>query len=325
MRLGKRLLAAISIALLLAGSVSHVAAQTWPTRPVRLVVSFPPGGGADAIARLLAPRIADGLGQSVVVENRGGGGGTIGADAVAKSAPDGYTFLLDASGHSVNPSLQPKMPFDTLKDLASVSLLVTVPNVLVVHPSFPAASVKEFIALVKGKPGQFSFASSGNGGAQHLAGELFKAQAGLFMVHIPYRGGGPALIDVMSNQVPIFFGNMASTLPHIRAGKLRPLGLTGRTRSPALPATPTIAEEGLKGYEVYEWNGVFAPAGTPADVVARMQREIARAMGLPEVRERLATLGAEPIASSAVELERFRRAEIEKWAAVIKRAGIKAD
>ncbi|MBL8383952.1 MAG: tripartite tricarboxylate transporter substrate binding protein [Burkholderiales bacterium] len=320
----KRWMACAALALV-AGMPVTAAAQAWPAKPVRIVVSYPPGGGADATARLLGPKLADALGVSVVIENRQGSGGVIGGDAVAKAAPDGYTFLLDASSHSINPVLQPKMPFDTLKDLVPVSMLLVVPNMLVVHPTFAAGSVKELVALVKSKPGQFSFASSGNGSAQHLAAELFKAQAGLFMVHIPYRGGGPALIDVMGGQVPIYFGNMASASPHVRAGKLKALAVTGSKRSPAMPALPTIAESGLPGYEVYEWNAIFAPAGTPAEIVQRMQSELARALALPDVRERLAGMGAEPVGGMPAELDRTRRAEIAKWTGVIKRAGIRLD
>jgi tripartite-type tricarboxylate transporter receptor subunit TctC len=218
------------------------------------------------------------------------------------------------------------MPFNTLKDLVPVSLLVVAPNMLVVHPTFPANSVRELIALVKAKPGQYSFASSGNGSAQHLAAELFKAQAGLFMVHIPYRGGGPALVDVMGGQVPIYFGNMASTSPHVKAGKLKALAVTGSKRSPGAPQLPTVAEAGdLKGYEVYEWNALFAPAGTPADIVDRMQREAAKAVAAPDVREKLVAVGNEIVGSTAAELERLRRADLDKWTAVIKRAGIKLD
>ena len=315
----------VVVFLLLATAPLAAQAQTWPTKPVRIIVSYPPGGGADAVARMLGPKLSESLGQPVLIENRQGNGGAIGGDAAAKSAPDGYTFLLDASSHSINPVLQPKMPFNTLKDLAPVSLLVVVPNMLVVNPSFAAGSVKELIALVRPKPGQYSFASSGNGSAQHLAAELFKAQAGLFMVHIPYRGGGPALIDVMGGQVPIYFGNMASALPHVKGGKLKALAVTGSKRSPAMPALPTIAEEGLKGYEVYEWNAVFAPAGTALDVIDRMQRELSKALATPDVREKLALLGAEPIGGKPNELDAMRRVEIEKWTGVIKRAGIKLD
>lgn len=321
----RRRFALFAAALALAAPAAALA-QAWPARPVRIIVSYPPGGGADATARLIGPKIAEAIGQSVLIENRQGSGGVIGGDAVAKAPPDGYTFLLDASSHSINPVLQARMPFDTLKDLSPVSLLVVVPNMLVVHPAFPAGSVRELIALVKAKPGQYSFASSGNGSAQHLAAELFKAQAGLFMVHIPYRGGGPALVDVMGGQVPIYFGNMASASPHVRAGKLKALAVTGGKRSPAAPDVPTVAEAGnLKGYEVYEWNALFAPAGTPAAAIERMQREAAKALALPDVREKLAALGAEPVGGTPAELERLRRADLEKWTGVIKRAGIKLD
>ncbi len=312
-----------TLALTLASFAAQ--AQAWPAKPVRIIVSYPPGGGADATARLLGPKLSDALGQPVLIENRPGSGGVIGGDAAAKSPPDGYTFLLDASSHSINPVLQPKMPFNTLKDLVPVSLLVVAPNMLVVHPSFPASSVRELVALVKAKPGQYSFASSGNGSAQHLAAELFKAEAGLFMVHIPYRGGGPALVDVMGGQVPIFFGNMASTSQHVKAGKLKALAVTGGKRSPAAPALPTIAEAGLKGYEVYEWNAIFAPAGVAPDIIDRMNREAAKALAMPDVREKLAALGAEPMGGKPDELEKLRVVDIEKWTRVIKRAGIKLE
>lgn len=316
----------VYVALALAALPQAAHAQTWPAKPVRLIVSYPAGGGLDITARLLAPKLTEALGQSMLVENRAGSGGVIGGDVAAKSAPDGYTFLFDASSHSVNPALQPKMPFDTLKDLVPVSLLLRVPNVLVVTPSFRPDSVKALIAEVKAKPGQYSYASSGNGSAQHLAAELFKAQAGLFMVHIPYRGGAPAIIDVMGGQVPVFFGNLASASAHIKSGKVRALAVTGRTRSPAMPELPTVAEAaGLPGYEVYEWNAVFAPAGTPPDIILRMQREVVKALALPDVRERLAGLGAEIAGSTAAELDNFRRSELTKWTAIIKRAGLKAD
>ena len=300
-------------------------AQAWPAKPIRLIASYPAGGGIDITARLLAPKLAEALGQSILVENRAGSGGVIGGEAAAKAAPDGYTFLLDASSHSVNPALQPKMPFDTLKDLAPVSLILRVPNVLVVNPAVKFDTVKALIADIKSKPGQYSYASSGNGSAQHLAAELFKAQAGLFMVHIPYRGGAPAIIDVMSGQVPMFFGNLASASPHIKSGKVKALAVTGRTRSPAMPNLPTVAEAGLAGYEVYEWNALFAPAGTASEIIERMQREVVKALALPDVRERLAGLGAEVVGGTAAELDRFRRSELEKWTAIVKRANLKAD
>ena len=300
-------------------------AQAWPTKPIRIIVSYAAGGGVDITARLLAPKLSEALGQPILIENRAGSGGVIGGEVAAKAAPDGYTFLLDASSHSVNPSLQAKMPFDTLKDLVPVSLILRVPNVLVVNPGFKVDSVKALIAEVKSKPGQYSYASSGNGSAQHLAAELFKAQAGLFMVHIPYRGGAPAILDVMSGQVPMFFGNLASASAHIKSGKVKALAVTGRARSPAMPNLPTVAEAGLPGYEVYEWNAMFAPAGVAPEIIDRMQREVVKALALPDVRERLAGLGAEIVGGTPAELERFRRSELDKWSVIVKRASIRAD
>jgi tripartite-type tricarboxylate transporter receptor subunit TctC len=300
-------------------------AQDWPNRPVRMVVSYPPGGGADVVARLLAPKLSQSLGQQFVVENRGGAAGVIGAEVVAKAPPDGYTILLDASAHGVNPALQAKLPYDTMKDLAAVSLLVRVPNIVVVTPSLPVNSIKELIALAKARPGSLSFGSSGNGSAQHLAAELFKAQAGVFMVHIPYRGGGAAMIDVMSGQIPLMFANMASALPHVKAGKLKPLAVTGVERSAAMPMLPTVAEAGLPGYQVYEWNGLFVPGGTPPTIVARLHDDTVKALALADVREHLASLGAETVASTPAELDRYRGNEIARWTVIIKRADIKPE
>ncbi|HEX4328044.1 MAG TPA: tripartite tricarboxylate transporter substrate binding protein [Burkholderiales bacterium] len=311
--------------LLLAGCVGLAAAQAWPNRPVRLVVSYPAGGGADVVGRLLGPKLSEYLGQQFVIENRGGASGMIGAEAVAKSAPDGYTVLLDASAHGVNPSLQPKLPYDTMKDLAAVSLLVRVPNVVVVTPSLPVGSIAELIALAKAKPGGLSFASSGTGSAQHLAAELFQVQANVSMVHVPYRGGSAAMVDVMSGQIPLMFTNMASALPHVKAGKLKPLATTGSHRPSALPNLPTVAETGLTGYEVYEWNGLFVAGGTPREIIERLQRETARALAQADVREHLVNLGAEVVASTPAELDRYRSNEIAKWAVIIKKAGIKPE
>jgi len=309
-------------ALLLAGLSAHAGA--WPEKPVRLVVSYPPGGTVDAVARIIAPKLSAKLGQPVVIDNRGGAGGAIGGDLVAKSAPDGYTVMLDASNHAQNPALR-KMPFDTLRDLAPVSLLVKVPNVLVVNPSAPMKSVADLIAQAKAKPGGINYASSGNGSAQHLAGELFASMAGVQITHVAYKGGGPALTDVMSGHVPVFFASLASSLPFIQGGKLRALAVTGKTHSPALPQLPTVAEAGLPGYEVYEWNAVFVPAGTPAPVVERLSKEFAATLRDPEVRTRLEALGAEVIGSSPAELDSFRRAEIVKWTRLAKDNKIQVD
>lgn len=305
--------------------VAAGASAQYPAKPIRLVVTYPPGGGADTMARIFAPRLAERLGQPVVVENRVGASGQIGADLVAKSAADGYTIMLDATAFSVNPSLYPKLPYDPLRDFAPITILVRVPNILVVTPGFAPKSVQELVAYAKARPGQLSYASSGSGSAQHLAAELFKVGAGVDMVHIPYKGGAPAIADVMGAQVPIFFGNMSSALPHVKSGRVRALAVTGNKRSANVPELPTIAESGVPGYEVYEWNGLFAPAGTPAAIIERLQAEIARIVNLPEVSEKLAALGAEPVASSPQEAAVFLRAEITKWAAVVKQANIKAE
>ncbi|MGJ7496158.1 tripartite tricarboxylate transporter substrate binding protein [Variovorax sp. RT4R15] len=315
--------AAAVCALLSAPALVH--AQAWPAKPIRWVVTYPPGGTVDAVARVIAPKLSARLGQPVVIDNRAGAGGAIGGDLVAKSAPDGYTVMLDASNHAQNPALRTKMPFDTLRDLAPVSLLVKVPNVLVVNPGAPIAGVKELIALAKAKPGEINYASSGNGSAQHLAAELFSSMAGVRMTHVAYKGGGPALTDVMAGQVPVFFASVASGLPYIQGGKLRALAVTGKSRAPVLPQLPTVAESGLPGYEVYEWNGVFVPSGTPAPIVDRLSRELAAVLKDPDVHARLEAIGAEVIGSTPAELDAFRKAEMAKWSKVAKENRIQLD
>ncbi|HVR53523.1 MAG TPA: tripartite tricarboxylate transporter substrate binding protein [Pseudorhodoferax sp.] len=300
-------------------------AQAWPTKPIKLVVSYPPGGTLDAVARIVATPLSQRLGQPVVVDNRAGAGGAIGGDLVAKSTPDGYTVLLDASNHAQNPALRSKMPFDTLRDLAPVSLLVKVPNVLVVNPATTIKTVQELIAQAKAKPGEINFASSGNGSAQHLAAEQFSAMAGVRMTHVAYKGGGPALTDVMAGQVPVFFGSLASSLAYIQAGKLRAVAVTGKARAAVLPQLPTVAEAGLPGYEVYEWNAVFVPTGTPAAVTERLSKELAAVLQDPEVRQRLEATGAEVIGSTPAELDAFRRAELVKWSKLAKDNRIQLD
>jgi tripartite-type tricarboxylate transporter receptor subunit TctC len=310
---------------LVAFALATGALAQYPTKPIRLVVTYPPGGGADLMARLVAPKMAEALGQPVLVENKPGAGGQIGAGEVARSAPDGYTLMLDAANHAVNPSLYASLPYDSAKAFTPISLLVQFPNMLVVTPSFPAKSVQELIALAKAKPGSVAFASSGSGSAQHLAGELFRQKAGIEMTHIPYKGGGPALNDVIGGQVPVFFANMASGLPHVKAGKLRALAVTGSKRSPALPEAPTIAEAGLPGYEVYEWNAIFAPAGTPAPIVAKLSNAISRALQSPDVRERVEALGGEIAALSPADTARFVREQTALWARVVRAGGIKPE
>jgi tripartite-type tricarboxylate transporter receptor subunit TctC len=288
-------LSAIGLIVAVAAFSTSLQAQTtapWPTRPISLVVTYPPGGGADAMARLIAPKLGEALGQNVIVENKPGAGGQIGAAAVAKAAPDGYTLMLDASSFAVNPSLYPKLPYDTEKAFRAIGVIALFPNVVLVNAQFPAKNVAELIAAAKVKKDAVSFASSGNGSAQHLAGALFESAAKVDMVHVPYKGGGPALNDVIGGQVPVFFGNLASTLQHIQGGKLRALAVTSGKRTPILPDVPTLAEAGVPGAEVYEWNAVLAPAGTPEAVIGKLAA-LQKALDAPEVKARIATLGGE--------------------------------
>ena len=300
-------------------------AQSFAGKAIRLIVSYPPGGGADLMARLVAPKMSEALGQPVVVENKGGASGQIAAAEVARAAPDGHTLMLDAANFAVNPSLYRNLPYDPAKAFTPIAVIVRFPNMLVVNPAFPAKNVAELIAAAKDKPGSIAFASSGNGSAQHLAGELFRQKAGVDITHVPYKGGGPALNDVIGGQVPMFFANMASGLPHVKAGKLRALAITGEKRSPALPDAPTIAEAGLPGYTVYEWNAIFAPAGTPAPVIAKLADAIAKAVQAPEFRERVAALGGELTGHGPAESERFIREQTTLWAGVVKAGNVKAE
>ncbi len=316
----KRFLASIALLLCVC---AH--AQTFPTRPIRIVVTYPPGGGADLVARLIAPKMSEALGQTVIVENKAGASGQIGANEVAKAAPDGYTLLFDASSYAVNPSLYAKLPYDPAKAFTPIAVIALFPNVMVVTQYFEAKSVMDVVAAARAKPGTFAFDSSGYGSAQHLAGELFRQKAGVDMVHVPYKGGGPAMTDVMGGQVPIFFANMASSLGHVKAGKLRALAVTSAKRSAALPDVPTVAEAGVPGYEVYEWNAIFAPAQTPPAVIARLTEAIHAAVRAPEVRTRIEALGGEIADYGPAEAGRFVRGQTELWGSVVRTAGIKVD
>ncbi len=301
------------------------AAQNYPTRAVRLVVPSSPGGGTDISARILAPQLTQFLGQQVVVENRPGAGTMIGGEAVARAAPDGYTLLMGISTLAINPAMYKKVPYDALKDLAPISQAVALSNVLVVHPSLPAKSVKEFVALVKPRPGQINFASAGVGTSPHLSMELFLVMTGLKMVHVPYKGSGPGVTDLIAGHVPAMMPNMLSAKPHIQSGRLRALGVTGAKRAPGADSIPTIAEAGVPGYEAVQWYGVLAPAGTPRDIITKLHAGVVRALQNPEVRQRLLNDGAEPVGSSPEEFTAYLRAETAKWAKVIQAAGIKPE
>jgi tripartite-type tricarboxylate transporter receptor subunit TctC len=302
-----------------------VHAQSFPARPLHLIVTYPPGGGADLMARLIAPKMAATLGQPVVVENKPGASGQIGAAEVARATPDGYTLLLDASSYAVNPSLYAKLPYDPAKAFTPIAVLALFPNVLVVTPGHAARDVKDVIAAAKSSPGAIAYASSGNGSAQHLSGELFQQKAGVAMTHVPYKGGGPAMNDVMGGQVPVFFANMASSLAHVKGGKLRALAITGAKRSSALPDVPTMAEAGVPGYEVYEWNAIFAPAGTPAAVVAKIADAVAKAMQSADLRERIAAMGGEIVAYGPADADRFVREQTELWGKVVRAGNVRVD
>jgi len=314
---------------LLAGGISAPtpahAQSDYPTRPVTLVVPFPAGGSTDLVARLIAARMVSELGQQIVIDNRGGAGGNIGSAVVAKANPDGYTILMGTvATHALNPALYKKMPYDAVKDFTPISLLALIPNVLVVTPNFPAKNVKELIEMVKAKPGEYSYASSGNGTPLHLSGELFKKMAGVDMIHVPYKGAGPALVDVMAGHVPIMFDNLPPSLEQIRAGKLRGLAVTTKERVPSLPDVPTIAET-LPGYETYSWNAFFAPAGTPKEIVAKLNAASLKALADPEVSSRLKDLSATPVGSTPEELAAHVKTELAKWAPVVRDSGASLD
>lgn len=310
------------LALLL---VNPAAAQDFPSRPVKIVVSYAPGGSNDVVARVIAPELQKELGQSFVVENRAGASGTIGADMVAKSPPDGYTLFMGAGAHALAPSLFKKLPYDITKDFAPISLAATSTYVLVLNPSVPATTVPELIALLKSKPGQLNYASAGKGTPLHLAAELFKSKTGTDIVHVPYGGDTPALNDLLAGTVQLAFMSVASTAPQIRAGKLRALAVTGASRSDALPDLPTLGELGIAGYDVGTWWGLLAPAGTPDAVVARLNAAMRKAVALPQTKERFAPLGLDPRSDSPAEFAAFIKEEVARYAAVAKIAGIEPE
>jgi tripartite-type tricarboxylate transporter receptor subunit TctC len=312
-------------ALLLFLASALTAAQDWPSRPVRLILPFPPGGGTDILGRLIAERLSASLGQPVVTENRGGAGGNVGAEAAARSAPDGYTIVLVAPSLAISPTLYSKINYDPVKDFAPVSLVATVPNVMITQPSLPAQNLQEFIAYVKGRPGALNFGSGGAGTSNHLAGELFNIVAGTKLVHVPYKGVNLAMQDVLAGNVHLVFIGIPAAAPHIKAGKLRALALVAPQRSGALPDVPTVAEAGLGDFEVTTWYGVLAPAGTPRSIVGRLNAELVKIMHSPELKEKLAATGTEPFTSTPEEFAAYIKREIAKWGDVIRKSGAKAD
>ena len=300
-------------------------AQVYPSKPVRMIIPWAPGGTTDILGRVIALKMGEKWGQPVVVENRGGAGGNVGAEAAARSAPDGYTIVLVAPSLAISPSLYKKLAYDPVKDFAPVSLVATVPNVMVTNPSIPAKTLSEFIALAKSKPGAMNFGSGGNGTSNHLAGELFNIVAGVRLVHVPYKGVNLAMNDVMSGDVQLVIIGIPAAAPHIKAGKLRALAVIDAKRAAALPDVPTAAEAGLKDFEVTTWYGVLAPAGTPRPIVTRLNAEIVAVMHSNEMKERLATMATEPVTSTPEEFGDLIRREIAKWAKVVRAAGLKAD
>jgi tripartite-type tricarboxylate transporter receptor subunit TctC len=299
-------------------------AQGYPTKAIRFIVGFPPGGSNDVVARTLAPRLSEDLGQQVVVDNRGGANTAIATEIAAHAAPDGYTILMNAPGHATNPALI-KLNFDPIGDFAFITLIAEAPNLLVVHPSFPPKSVKELIAISKKRPGEINYGSSGLGTSVHLSAELFQHMAGVKWVHIAYRGGGPGLAALLSGEVSLYFGNIPTVIGHARAGRLRAIAVSGLKRSPAVPDIPTVAESGVPGYAVTTWWGVSAPAKTPEAITRRLNAAIVRALGSPDLQERLQRLGADLVGSTPEQYSAFIRNEIAKWGKVIRAAGIKAE
>ncbi len=312
--------------LMLFPAISPAADAPYPAKPIRFILGYPPGGASDAVARMLVGPLTARLGQQIIIDNRPGAGGNIAGEITARAAPDGYTWFLGNNGIlATNQALYPKMPFDALRDFATVVLIATQPSVLVTHPALPVKNVKELVALAKARPGQLNYASSGTGTAGHLAGELFKGLTGVSYQHIPYKGGGPAVIDVLSGQVQFMFATAASVIPHTRTARLRALAVTSAQRSPSVPELPTVAEEGIAGFEALTWHGLVVPAATPAPVIARINTEMNAALASSELKERLATQGVEARGGKPEEFAAFLRTEIPKWTKVVRDSGAKVD
>ena len=323
----RRLPTFVLLALVLGNTVPQAAAQadTYPSRAVRLIVPFPPGGGTDIVARSLSARLTESLGQQVVIDNRGGAGGNIGAELAAKAAPDGYTLFMASATQAINVTLYRDLTYDLAKDFAPVSLVATLPYTLVCHPALAATSIKALVQAAREKPGQLNYSSAGSGTGTHLAMEMFKTAAGVNFVHVPYKGSAPAVTDLLAGQVQLMFGNTASVLPQIKAGRLRALAVTGLTRSPLLPDVPTVAESVVPGFEVIQWYGVLAPARTPPRLIARLNSEIAGAIARPELKTRLHGEGAEATGNTPQQYAAFIRAEIAKWAKAVRESGARVD
>jgi tripartite-type tricarboxylate transporter receptor subunit TctC len=314
-----------TVALAVVGP-SQAFAQAYPSKPVRLVVPFPPGGSTDIVARIVAQKLGERIGQPVLVENRGGAGGTIGTDAVAKAAPDGYVLgFASTSTHAVAPAVYAKLPYDAVKDFAPISLVAVTPYLLVVNPKVEVKTLKEFVAYVKPRPGKFNYASAGTGSTTHLAMEMLKSSAGLFILHIPYNGNGPAGTAVIAGDVEFLFGSLPALLPHAKSGRVRPIAVGTPKRSPSLPDVPTVAESGFPGFDASLWLAVMAPAGTPAAVISRLNKEVVAVVKSPDAADALNKAGAEPVTSTPAELASMVREGVKKYAATVKRAGVKLE
>jgi tripartite-type tricarboxylate transporter receptor subunit TctC len=302
----------------------EASAATYPVRPIRIIVPFPPGGPNDILARLVGQRLSEVWGQQVIVDNRPGGSTVIGTDVAAKAAPDGYTLLMVSTSHAVNPSLRPKLPYDTLRDFAPVIQLVSSPNVLVTNPFLPVKTVKELVALARARPGEIAYGSGGTGTATHLGGELLRLFAKVKMTHVPYKGDAPASVDLISGQISWMFGTILPVMPHIKSGKMRAIAVSSLARTPSLPDVPAVAET-LPGFEATSWYGVFAPAAVPRDILAQLNAEMGRIVTAPDMRERLARDGTEAVGGTPDAFAAYFKASMEKWDRVIKQAGIKLD
>jgi len=321
-----KLVAALLVFPLALLGASPAGAQDYPRRPLRLIVPFAPGGGNDIVARAIAQSLGASLGQPVIVDNRAGAGGVIGAELAAKSPADGYTLFLGGVGsHAVNPSLHARLPYDPVGDFAPITLIASAPSVLVVHPSVPAQSIAQFSALAKANPGKLNYASNGNGSSAQLAAVMYESMAGVAMVHVPYKGLAPALVDLLSGEVQAMFSSVVAIVPHIKAGRLRALAVTGKRRSPLMPEVPTLAESGLPEYEAGSWYGVLAPAGTPRAIIAKLHGEVVHALAQPEVRERLAGEGAEVIGSTPEEFAAHIKSELARMGKLIRGAGLRME